>query len=373
MNDSLKARLDAIKAWQDQINSEAKRKATGEAVLRPGDRINAPRLASGAPSLDIRLGGGWPRGAITEIYGPNGSGKSTLAYQTIATLLRREPNSSVLLVDVENSYSGKRGAAMGISLDDPRMVIYRPRFAEQAFDRIRDVLRETYENKPMFDLIVLDSVAALVPEAEDEASAGDSQVGILARYMSRYLRQFGASLARTGATLICINQIRMKIGVMYGNPETTPGGEALAFFAWSRVRTSKVRDIKKGEDVIGQETKATIKKAKLDDSVGGEATFLIYRRNGIDAAYDIWRLGVPLGLINKQGNTLSVTTPFGEIRGGGKEAFLEALRNNEAALDFCYQELVKTALRDNKTAALIDAVEEADRNEGDNENFDFEA
>lgn len=358
MSDALKARLEVLQAWQDKVNVENKKKATGMAVIKAGESIPAPRLPTGSPALDIRLGGGWPRGAISEIFGPYGGGKSTLAYQTIAELHRRDPDALAVLVDVEGSYSGKRGAAMGI--DDDRLFILRISTAESMVDELRALLAEQSNGQSAVSLVIIDSVAALVPEAEDEAGQGDVMIGVLARLMSRACRMLSAAAAKGGTAVIFTNQTREKIGAFVGNPETTPGGKALPFYAWSRVRISKIKDIKEGDDVLGQETKAIIHKAKLDDSYKGQAHFNVYNKFGIDVAYDIWRLGLPLGLIAKNGNALSAETPSGEVKGTGKESFIEALRANEGARTYLYQELVKTALSgDKKATETVDAAEEA--------------
>lgn len=353
------AKLNALKAWGDTINADAKKHGTGMAVLSAGESVSAPRMPSGSPALDIRLGGGWPRRGMTEIFGPNGSGKSTLAYGTIAELHRRDPNAMAILCDVESSYSGKRGDAMGI--DRERLQLFRIGTAEAAFDRIKEVLElTTADGKPVVDLLVLDSVASLVTSAEDEGEMGDAQVGVLARLMSKICRQFSALAARTGTTIIFTNQIRMKIGVVYGNPETTPGGEALKFYSWSRVRTSRREVLKEGtkEDAkeIGQLTRAKIEKAKLDDSVGGECIVRIMRAYGLDAAYDIAVLGPALGVVKKSGNALSAETQAGTVKGAGREAFIAAIKANPAARDELYDAIVKAGISGG--SALVDAAEE---------------
>ena len=355
MSENLKQKLEALGSWQDQINSEAKKKGTGMAVIGAGESINAARISTGSPALDIRLGGGFPKGAITEIFGPNGSGKSTLAYNTIAELHRRDPDALVVLIDVEGSYSGKRGAAMGI--DKERLKIFRINTAEPALQKVKELMDLRMGDKPLVDLIVLDSVASLVTDAEDEGEMGDAQVGVLARLMSKTCRQFSSIAARTAITLIFTNQIRMKIGVMYGNPETTPGGEALKFYAWSRIRTSRKELLREGTKddgkEIGQMTRAKIEKAKLDDSAGGVAEIRIMRTDGVDAAYDIAVLGPVLGVVKKNGNALSVTTAAGEVKGPGKDAFIAAIKANPKARLELYDAVVKAGLSNN---AAVDEV-----------------
>jgi recombination protein RecA len=340
---TLTTKLALLRSWEKDVNTENQRKGTGLAVLHPGDILDVPRLPTGAPSLDIRLGGGIPKGAITEIFGPKGSGKSTLAYQTIAELQRRDPNAIALLVDVEGSYSGRRGTAMGI--DPERSTILRPGTAERMFDAILDITGKRAGDQRIVDLVIIDSVAALITEAEDEADMGDAQVGVLARLMSKACRHLSAVAARTGTTFIFINQTRMKIGVFYGNPETTTGGEALSFYAWSRIRTAKVRDLKVGDKIVGQETKATIHKAKLDDAVGGEAVFRIMRRDGIDTVDDLIRLGLTLAIVEKSGQTYRVTTDAGEVRAVGRAAFAEAIRANPSVRDQLYDQVVTTGIK----------------------------
>ena len=274
----------------------------------------------------------------------------------VAELMRRDPDATAVLIDVEGSYSGKRGAAMGI--DPDRIQIMHIDTVEFMFDALRDLLREQMDGKPLIDIVVVDSVASLVTEAEDEAAAGEFQVGTLARLMSKYIRQFSGIISKNGQTLIFTNQTREKIGVMYGSNETTPGGKALPFYAYSRLRTSRVKDIKEGDRLIGQETKAIVKKAKLDDSVGGEAIFHIMRSNGVDTCHDIWRLGTQLGVIDKAGNTLTAKTPHGEVKGVGKDAFIAALRANDEARTFLYDEVVKAGVSGSAAAEALETSDE---------------
>lgn len=353
---TLDAKMAALKNWGSKINAEDKKKGTGLTVLAAGEILPTPRLATGVPSLDIRLGGGLPRGAITEIYGALSSGKSTLAYQVVAELMRRDSDATAVIIDVEGSYSYKRGAAMGI--DPARCRVMHIDTVEVMFDALRDLLREQIDGKPLVDIVVVDSVAALVTEAEDEAAATEFQVGTLARLMSKYIRQFSNIIHKNGQTIIFINQTREKIGVMYGNPETTPGGKALPFYAFSRLRTSLVKVIKDGAEEIGQETKVMVKKAKLDDSVNGETIFLIMKQDGVDTCHDIWRMGTQLGIIDKSGNILTAQTPAGEIKGTGKDAFLTALRANDAARDFLYDEVVKAGVSGSPAAVELETSDE---------------
>lgn len=338
------SKLALLKSWGNQINTENKKKGTGLTVLSPGEIIPTLRLRTGAPSLDIRLGGGLPRGAITEIFGPEGSGKSTLAYQVVAEMLRRDPNTTAVLIDIEGSYSGKRGTAIGIPTDQFQLMHIDT--VEKMFDALRDLLREQVEGQPLVDIVVIDSVAAMVTEAEDEGAAADFQVGVLARLMSKYMRQLSGIIAKSGQTLIFLNQTRQKIGIMMGNPETTPGGMALPFYAYSRIRTSRVKDIKDGETLLGQETKAIVKKAKLDDSVGGEAIFNVMRKDGVDTEFDIVRMGLILNVFTKNGNAISIETPSGEtVKGAGRESFLAAVRaSSQEARDYLYDEVVKAGV-----------------------------
>lgn len=253
-----------------------------------------------------------------------------------------------------------------MGIDPQRARILRPGTAEILFDTLKSVLSETVQGRPLVDLVVVDSVAALITEAEDEAEMSDAQVGVLARLMSKACRQLSAVAARTGAAVVFINQTRMKIGVMYGNPETTTGGEALSFYAWSRIRTSKVRDIKEGDKIVGQETRATIVKAKLDDAVGGEAVFPIMRKDGIDTCADLLKLGLALGLVAKQGPTYAVSTSQGDVKGVGKAAFLANLRANVAVRDALYHEVVRRGIGANSLGDL-DTETDAAIEDGDAE------
>ena len=279
-------------------------------------------VSTGSLGLDIALGvGGLPRGRVVEIYGPESSGKTTLTLQVIAEM--QKIGGTCAFIDAEHALDVQYASKLGVSLPD--LLISQPDTGEQALE-IADALVRSGS----VDLIVIDSVAALTPKAEIEGEMGDSLPGLQARLMSQALRKLTATIKRTNCLVIFINQIRMKIGVMFGNPETTTGGNALKFYASVRLDIRRIGSIKKGEEVIGSETKVKVVKNKVAPPFK-QATFDILYGEGISREGEILDLGAEHNVIDKSGAWYSYG---GERIGQGKDNAREFLREHaEMALE----------------------------------------
>jgi recombination protein RecA len=279
-------------------------------------------VSTGSLGLDIALGiGGLPRGRVVEIYGPESSGKTTLTLQVIAEM--QKIGGTCAFIDAEHALDVQYAAKLGVSL--PELLISQPDTGEQALE-IADALVRSGS----VDLIVIDSVAALTPKAEIEGEMGDSLPGLQARLMSQALRKLTATIKRTNCLVIFINQIRMKIGVMFGNPETTTGGNALKFYASVRLDIRRIGSIKKGEEVIGSETKVKVVKNKVAPPFK-QATFDILYGEGISRQGEILDLGAEHNIVEKSGAWYSYG---GERIGQGKDNAREFLREHpEMALE----------------------------------------
>ena len=279
-------------------------------------------VSTGSLGLDIALGvGGLPRGRVVEVYGPESSGKTTLTLQVIAEM--QKIGGTCAFIDAEHALDVQYAAKMGVSLPD--LLISQPDTGEQALE-ITDALVRSGS----VDLIVIDSVAALTPKAEIEGEMGDSLPGLQARLMSQALRKLTANIKRTNCLVIFINQIRMKIGVMFGNPETTTGGNALKFYASVRLDIRRIGSIKKGEEVIGSETKVKVVKNKVAPPFK-QATFDILYGEGISREGEILDLGAEHNIVEKSGAWYSYG---GERVGQGKDNAREFLREHrEMALE----------------------------------------
>jgi recombination protein RecA len=289
------------------------------AVMRLGDAgavRDVEAISTGSLNLDIALGvGGLPRGRIIEIYGPESSGKTTIALQTIAQVQRS--GGTAAFVDAEHALDPSYAEKLGINIAD--LLVSQPDTGEQALEIVDMLVRSG-----AVDLVVVDSVAALTPRAEIEGEMGDSHVGLQARLMSQALRKLTASISRSNTTVIFINQIRMKIGVMFGSPETTTGGNALKFYASVRLDIRRVGAIKKGEEVVGNETRVKVVKNKVSPPFK-TADFDILYGIGVSREGEIIDLGVNLGLIDKAGAWYSYN---GERIGQGRDNTREYLRAN---------------------------------------------
>ena len=290
------------------------------AVMRMGDRVNEAieTVSTGSLGLDIALGiGGLPRGRVVEIYGPESSGKTTLTLQVIAACQRN--GGTAAFVDAEHALDPTYAEKLGVKVDD--LLVSQPDTGEQALE-IADMLVRSNA----VDVVVVDSVAALTPKAEIEGEMGDSHVGLHARLMSQALRKLTANIKKSGCLVIFINQIRMKIGVMFGSPETTTGGNALKFYASVRLDIRRTGAVKKGEEVIGSETRVKVVKNKVAPPFR-QAEFEILYGEGTSREGEIIELGVAQNLIDKSGAWYSYK---GDRIGQGKENVRQYLRDNPA-------------------------------------------
>ena len=288
-------------------------------VMRYGDNEVAHDIqvvSTGSLGLDIALGvGGLPRGRVIEIYGPESSGKTTLTLQVIAEM--QKIGGTCAFVDAEHALDVQYAAKLGVNLSD--LLISQPDTGEQALE-ITDALVRSGS----VDLIVIDSVAALTPRAEIEGDMGDSLPGLQARLMSQALRKLTASIKRTNCMVIFINQIRMKIGVMFGSPETTTGGNALKFYASVRLDIRRIGSIKKGDEIIGNETRVKVVKNKVSPPFK-QAEFDIMYGAGISRQGEVIDLGVQAGIVDKAGAWYSYN---GNKIGQGKDNVREYLKEH---------------------------------------------
>jgi recombination protein RecA len=294
-------------------------------VMRMGD-VGAVRnvdiISTGSLGLDVALGlGGVPRGRVVEIYGPESSGKTTLTLHIVAEAQRQ--GGTAAFVDAEHALDPLYAERLGVNMDE--LLVSQPDTGEQALE-ITDMLVRS----GAVDVVAVDSVAALTPKAEIEGEMGDSHVGLQARLMSQALRKLTANIKRSNSVVIFINQIRMKIGVMFGNPETTTGGNALKFYASVRLDIRRTGAIKKGEEVIGNETKVKVVKNKVAPPFR-QATFDILYGEGISREGEIIDLGVQAGVVEKSGAWYS----YGGNRvGQGKDNVRNFLKeNNDLAME----------------------------------------
>jgi len=290
-------------------------------VMRMGDAEavrNVEAISTGSLALDIALGiGGLPRGRVVEIYGPESSGKTTLTLQVIAEA--QKLGGTCAFVDAEHALDPGYAQKLGVDVDD--LLVSQPDTGEQALE-IADMLVRS----GAVDVVVVDSVAALTPKAEIEGEMGDSHVGLQARLMSQALRKLTANIKRSNTLVIFINQIRMKIGVMFGSPETTTGGNALKFYSSVRLDIRRIGSIKKGDEVVGNETRVKVVKNKMAPPFK-QAEFEILYGEGISREGEIIELGVKEGIVDKAGAWYSYN---GDRIGQGKDNVRNFLKENPA-------------------------------------------
>ena len=295
-------------------------------------------VSTGSLGLDVALGvGGLPRGRVIEIYGPESSGKTTLTLQVIAEM--QKIGGTCAFVDAEHALDPQYAQKLGVNLNE--LLISQPDTGEQALEIVDSLVRSG-----AVDLIVVDSVAALTPRAEIEGDMGDSLPGLQARLMSQALRKLTATIKKTNCMVIFINQIRMKIGVMFGSPETTTGGNALKFYASVRIDIRRIGGIKKGDEVIGNETKVKVVKNKVAPPFK-DATFDILYGEGISRLGEIIDMGVQAKIVDKAGAWYSYN---GEKIGQGRDNTREVLRENP---DLAYE--IENRIREHLGIALLAA------------------
>lgn len=324
-----------FKATNEAISQIKQRFGEG-AIMRLGEAkvMQVESITTGCLSLDLALGvGGVPRGRIIEIYGPESSGKTTLAQHIVAEV--QKIGGVAAFVDAEHALDPEYAQKIGVDIEE--LFISQPDTGEQALEIVDTLVRSS-----AVDLIVIDSVAALTPKAEIEGDMGDHHVGLQARLMSQALRKLAAIVSKSHTTVIFINQIRMKIGVMFGNPETTSGGNALKFYSSVRIEVRRAAQIKQGDKIIGNRVKAKIVKNKVAPPFRN-CEFDIMYNEGISIAGDLVDLGVAVGSLEKRGNSYT----YGEERiGVGRENAKQYLKDNPKLmtdLRKATEEKIKTA------------------------------
>lgn len=310
-------KLQAIKLAMDQIEKQYGRGS----IMRLGGKMGGERfkidvIPTGSIALDLALGvGGLPRGRIVEIYGPEASGKTTLALHVIAEAQKR--GGQAAFVDAEHALDPSRAEAIGVKLDD--LLMSQPDTGEQALE-----ITETLIRSGALDVIVVDSVAALVPRAEIEGEMGDAQMGMQARLMSQALRKLTGAISKSKTVLIFTNQLRQKIGIMFGNPETTPGGLALKFYSSVRIDVRRIEILKDGDKAIGSRVRARIVKNKVAPPLR-VAEFDIMNDRGISKEGSLLDAAAELGIIEKKGSFFNYG---GKVIAQGKEGAKTYLKDN---------------------------------------------
>ncbi len=322
-----KEKLKALQLTMDKID-----KSYGKGtIMKMGDEKieDIPVISTGSLSLDMALGvGGFPKGRVIEVYGPESSGKTTLAIHAIAEA--QKAGGIAAFIDAEHAFDRFYAEKLGVDIDN--LLISQPDNGEQALEIADQLIRSS-----AIDIIVIDSVAALTPKAEIEGEMGDSRMGLQARLMSQALRKLTSSINKTNTCCIFINQLREKIGVMFGNPETTTGGNALKFYASLRLDIRRTSQIKDGEDVVGNHTRVKVVKNKVAPPFK-KAEFDIMYGQGISKVGEVLDLGVDLEIIKKSGSWFS----YGETKlGQGREAVKGVIQDNPELMDELEQKIIE--------------------------------
>src|SRR3990167_8567838 len=325
------AKLQAIKIAMEQIEKQYGRGSIMRLGERADARLKVETIPTGSIALDLALGvGGLPKGRIVEIYGPEASGKTTIALSIIAEAQRR--GGQCAFVDAEHAVDPAWAEIIGVNLDD--LLLSQPDTGEQALE-----ITETLIRSGALDVVVIDSVAALVPRAELEGEMGDAVMGMQARLMSQALRKLTGAISKSKTVLIFTNQLRLKIGVMFGNPETTPGGLALKFYSSVRIDLRRIEVLKDGEQVIGSRHRARVVKNKVAPPLR-VAEFDIMEKEGISRAGGLLDVAVELGLMTKSGSFFNFDgKPLAQGREGAK-AYIEEHAKFAEELDKKIREMV---------------------------------
>ena len=320
------------KALEDTVEDIKQRFGEGS-IMKLGEarRVNVDVIPTGSISLDIALGvGGVPRGRIIEVYGPESSGKTTLAQSIVAEAQKK--GGLVAFVDVEHALDPEYAKKTGVKIND--LLISQPDTGEQALQIVESLI-----SSRSVDVVVVDSVAALTPKAEIEGEIGDHHIALQARLMSQALRKLGALISKTNTVMVFINQTRMKIGIMFGNPETTPGGKALKFYSSIRIDLRRIAQIKKGDQIIGSRIKAKVVKNKVA-SPFRTAEFDIMFNEGISYEADVINTGVKYGVVKKAGASHS----YGKEKlGVGLEKARQYLKENSKTLKAIVSDIKQAA------------------------------